>query len=241
MIRLRSIGALAATLMALGMAADRGLLAEEIGGPSSRLKVTVADDGRLTVDLGEVPLSNVLAQIAKDANAELEIRGDVARVRPQTFAGLPMTEGIRRLTGRNSSILWFGPADDGGSAPHLRRIVVINRQAGAEMTNRADNISLRAAGRTIPRTSRPAASGGSFTAVTRVPSYVSFAKLDRQTRLYAIAQLARSGGAGRNVLIRIAAVEKDVAIRQAAVAALAQPEPRGRSPHSASEHRYTGG
>ncbi len=74
--------------------------AAEGGPPRGPLDVRV-DGDRLSVDLGAVPLADVLRAIAEQAGAELVIRGDLGELAPQAFAGKPLAEGIRQLVGPN--------------------------------------------------------------------------------------------------------------------------------------------
>lgn len=216
-------GVVAAALVALGMMANPSLIAAETGGPSTQLEVMLAADGRVSVELGDVALSEVLVRITKYAGAELVIEGDVGRARPQAFVDLPMAEAIRRLVGRNSFMLKFVPADDGASAPRLSLIAVYGsaRPARAELPNRTDDRSLQAAGSPVPHTAHRTPGPPAPAVVGQVRSYAAFAKLDRQSRLQAIGQLAWSGDAGFAILGQIVTAEKDRGVRRAAVATLA--------------------
>ena len=82
------------------------------------------DGGRLSVDLGAVPLADVLRAIAEQTGAELVIRGDLGELTPQTFAGKPLAEGIRQLVGSKGLVMTFEPARQSDGAPRLRSLLV---------------------------------------------------------------------------------------------------------------------
>lgn len=75
------------------------------------------EQDRLTVDVREAPLDEVLQAVAEEAGVIIEIRGDLTAHVTHSFADLPFDEGIRRLLRGHSYIL-------SGDAERSRRIEI---------------------------------------------------------------------------------------------------------------------
>jgi HEAT repeat protein len=76
---------------------------------------------RLSADLSQVPIADVLAAIAEQTGARLSIRGDLGTVRPQAFAGVPLAQALPQLAQPNGVLLRFAPARNGDG----RRLIAI--------------------------------------------------------------------------------------------------------------------
>lgn len=87
------------------------------------LEVRLAKD-RLSVDVGAVPLVDVLNAIAEQAGAELLVRGNLGSVGPQAFTDKPLAEGIRQLVEPNSLAMTFAPAQGPDAGPRLASLTV---------------------------------------------------------------------------------------------------------------------
>ena len=87
------------------------------------LEVRLAKD-RLSVDVGAVPLVDVLDAIAEQAGAELVVRGNLGSVGPQAFTDRPLAEGIRQLVEPNSLAMTFAPAQGPDAGPRLASLTV---------------------------------------------------------------------------------------------------------------------
>ena len=142
------------------------------GGPQGSLDVRI-DGDRLSVDLGAVPLAEVLRVIAAQTGAELVVRGDLGELAPQAFTGEPLAEGIRRLIGSNGLVMTFEPVRRPGGAPRLTSLTVSgvgtpppageDAGTGAAGTDRGGY-----PGGFTPRSSRALASAGWITRSGRV-------------------------------------------------------------------------
>jgi len=82
------------------------------------------EKNRLSVQVGAVPLMDVLEAIAEHTGAELRIRGDPGAVRPQAFTDQPLDAGIRQLVEPNGLVLTFAPAKASDAEPRLTSLVV---------------------------------------------------------------------------------------------------------------------
>jgi phosphoribosylcarboxyaminoimidazole (NCAIR) mutase len=87
------------------------------------LEVSV-DGGRMSADVGAVPLADVLTAVAEQTGARLSVRGELGKVRPQAFDRVPLAEALPRLAQPNGLILRF---DDG--AEGNRRLLAIHAVA----------------------------------------------------------------------------------------------------------------
>lgn len=87
------------------------------------LEVSVEED-RLSVEVGAVPLADVLQAIAEQTGAKLLVRGDPGMVHPQAFMGRPLADGVRQLVGRNSLAMIFAPATGPDPSPRLVALTV---------------------------------------------------------------------------------------------------------------------
>ena len=93
------------------------------GAAAQSLEVTV-EDGRLSADLGAVPIADVLAAIAEQTGAKLSVRGQLGNVRPQAFKNVPLSEALPRVAQPNGVILQFD-----GEAGGARRLLAIHAVA----------------------------------------------------------------------------------------------------------------
>jgi hypothetical protein len=66
--------------------------------------------GELTVDVQDVPLAEVLQAVAERAGVRVTVRGDFSTSITESFQGLPLEEGIRRLArGHSVAVTYTGP------------------------------------------------------------------------------------------------------------------------------------
>jgi hypothetical protein len=92
------------------------------------LKVRLEED-RLSVEVGAVPLVDVLKAIAEQTGAKLLVRCDLGAVRPQAFTDQPLAEGIRRLVEPNNLTMTFAPATGPDAGPRLVSLTVCSSTA----------------------------------------------------------------------------------------------------------------
>src|SRR6266511_3623529 len=103
--------------MALPLALSCALFAQPV---AAGLDVRV-EGGRISADLSQVPIADVLTAIAEQTGARLSIRGNLGIVRPQAFSGVPLVDALPQLAQPNGVLLRFAPAEGGDG----RRLVAI--------------------------------------------------------------------------------------------------------------------
>jgi hypothetical protein len=114
-----SILAVVAALLSEGRAP-----AAEAPKPAPTMKVTVGE-GRLSVNLRDAPLADVLRLIGQEARLKVNLDGQLRTPITGTFAGLPLEAGIRRLTRGHSSTFAYDPPPRPGHAARLTEIWII--------------------------------------------------------------------------------------------------------------------
>ncbi len=195
-----------------------------------RLHVTV-EQGRLTVDLWNARLVRVLRLIGERAGVTMRFRGDPNATLTQSFAGVPIEEGLRRLLQGHSLVLVYAPTGKGG-APVLTEVSVVPPSLAAAPRSRADGAP-RAAGRHADTLglapSAAAASGpGRASSDAQGPEAPDGAARsapggagDRAARLEVAQALARQGDAEAGAdLARILAEDAHPLVRAQAAALL---------------------
>jgi HEAT repeat protein len=75
---------------------------------------------RISADLSQVPIADVLTAVAEQTGAKLSIRGNLGTVRPQAFSNVPLVDALPQVAQPNGVLLQFAPGEDGG-----RRLVAI--------------------------------------------------------------------------------------------------------------------
>ena len=85
------------------------LKAEAVPTVAPSIEVAV-EQGRLTVDVRDAPLEEVLQAVGEEAGIAIELHGDLTAPVTDSFADLPLDEGIRRLLGGHSYTLFSSDA-----------------------------------------------------------------------------------------------------------------------------------
>ena len=122
----RLVGLAALSIGVAGAITATGAKAQgDAGGMSIRVQGQA-----LSVVIEEALLVKVLHEIARQAEFELEARGDLGRVLPQRFGGVPLEEGIRRLVGdsRINLIMRYEAGETGE-----KRLVEVTARAAGEV------------------------------------------------------------------------------------------------------------
>jgi HEAT repeats len=209
---------------------------------------------RISADLSQVPVADVLTAVAEKTGAKLSIRGDLGTVRPQAFSRVPLAEALPRVVQPNGVLLQFAPAEGGG-----RRLIAIRAVApgaigqpvaadGAPPPNvRKTPISHRDPRRglpagiwdydkgeaALPDVEKRIAQLGDIArtrgqAATAAITYVLVADPDPQARTAAIRHLAglQSSPEGRQALIQ-AVADADPQVRTEALRTLSR-DPRNK-------------
>ena len=93
-------------------------------GTANALEVTV-EGGRLSADLANAPIADVLAAVAEQTGARLTIRGELGNTAREAFKDVPLAQALPRLARPNGLILEFAAPEQPGSEPaaggHPRR------------------------------------------------------------------------------------------------------------------------
>jgi hypothetical protein len=100
---------------------------ESIAAEDEAARVDLRGD-MLDVEVRAAPLGDVLRAVAEKAGFEIETRGDLGEVRPQSFEAVPLDEAIRRLVGDNRVNLIM--RYEVGEAGERRLVEVTARAAG---------------------------------------------------------------------------------------------------------------
>jgi hypothetical protein len=123
-----SISLVVAALLPAGRA-----LAAEAPTPAATMEVTVRE-GRLSVNLRDAPLADVLRLIGQEARLTINLEGQFRAPITGAFTGLPLESGIRRLTRGHSSSFAYGPPPHPGQAARLTEIWVIESSPAVAST-----------------------------------------------------------------------------------------------------------
>ena len=169
---------------------------------------------RISADLSQVPIADVLAAVAEQTGARLSIRGDLGTVRPQAFSRVPLAEALPRVVQPNGVLLQFGPADSGGRRLIAIRAVAPGAQAGAATDGRLANIRKTPISHRDPRRGLPADMWDYDKGEDALP--------DSETRMARLVDIARKRGQGATAAVNYALVaDPDPRVRIAAIRALA--------------------
>src|SRR5262245_12194935 len=123
LLRLLSVASLP---MSYALFLSGGMLCAHGAEPTPPTLLTVeVDRGTVTVDIRNARLAQVLRVIGERAGIEVTVRGDVSRPLTQSFAGVPLEEGLRRLTRGYSLVLTHAAAPGTSRAHRLTRVWVL--------------------------------------------------------------------------------------------------------------------
>lgn len=169
----------------------------------------------LSVDVHGVPLVDVLRVIGKQAGVVVTIRGDVSAPVTQSFAGLPLDEGIRRLAGRHALVLSYGPSGDRAGADVLTSVWV-SGSSSAEQGSTGIDEGGRAA---EPDAPRAPASPRDKTAAAELARTLS-GDPDPIVRALAVAALGQVGKGEAAAALIAALGDRSISVRIQAVRTL---------------------
>jgi HEAT repeats len=110
----------ACMILAVVASGAPGLAATEDQNPPSAPSAprVVVQDGRLTMDVRDADLAEVLERLAARAGFRLTTTGSLGRV-TASFADVSVETGIRRLAGRHDLMLVYAPADPAAATSDL--------------------------------------------------------------------------------------------------------------------------
>lgn len=176
----------------------------------------VVDGNRVTLDVGTVPLADVLRAIGDAGGFDVKIEGDLGEVQSQRLRNLPMPRAIKRLSGDHGLIMQYGPdgralravrvhaASSIGASPEEREAA---RKRAAE---RRQAVLARAAASTPAAPAPPDRRGGPLADLSQSERFARLRELSRQGDAASLPEL---GDVLRD--------DPDPALRRAAAAAIA--------------------
>jgi hypothetical protein len=98
------------------------------GGAASGLDISLKD-GRLSVNVHDVALSQVLRTIAAKGEFALDIAGQLDSKVSASFENVPLDRGLRRIVGRSSYIIELAPATGAQKPRRIAKLSVFARGA----------------------------------------------------------------------------------------------------------------
>ena len=176
------------------------------------------DRGRITVEIGQVPVAEVLAAVARDLRADVLVRGDLGLTKAQTFSEAPLLDGLERLVQPNHLVVEFAPRRDGVS-PRIVRIRVFGLGAATDPSAEPESLTAAGGSAAVARTARTAAGfdgnlGWSYDDASQLPPVAQ--RVRRIGGIYAV-----SGVAGLDALRTVIDNDPNSAPRAAAVRSVA--------------------
>lgn len=187
-------------LVVLGIVLGAPPVSAQAADDAARNLAVSVDNGLVSVDIGRVPIADVLRSIAEQAGIEIIVRGDPGTATAQRFSGLTLEKSIGRLLQNRKGVgmtIVYEPAAAGQSRGIPIRVVVF---ATSRPTDARASLT---------------ASGGETVAST--PATLA----DRATLRAEIRVLARQGdAAAAQRLAQILAQSDDAAVRRQAAEAL---------------------
>jgi hypothetical protein len=111
--------------------------AAEAPPPAGTMEVSVGE-GRLSVNLRDAPLADVLRLIGQEARLKVNLDGQFRTPVTGAFTGVPLEAGIRRLTRGHSSSFAYDPPASPGHAARLSEIWVIESSLAGGLAGQAD-------------------------------------------------------------------------------------------------------
>ena len=168
-----------------------------------------AESGLLSVDVGAVPVADVLRSIAEQASAKLTIHGNLGTTVAQRFKGIPLERGIRRLVAGEMSfgmVIEYEPASSNSGA-RVPVTIVVYASVGSSIADAPP--------------SRSAGDGDIAAAIPQFPGQPVYDRNAHLERIVEVRDLARSGGrAAAERLASILSESDDPTVRRNAAVAL---------------------
>src|SRR5262249_44370491 len=122
---LRRLMYVSTLLISLALTLYGGSLCAQGAEPTPPVPLDVKiERGTLTVNVHNAPLAQVLRVIGERAGIQVTVRGDVSGPVTQSFAGVPLDDGIKRLTQGYSLVLIHAAAGK-SKAARLTRVWVL--------------------------------------------------------------------------------------------------------------------
>ena len=175
--------------------------------------------GRITVDVGEVPVARVLAAVARDLRADVLVRGDLGLTKAQTFSDVPLLDGLERLVQPNHLVVEFAPPR-GDVSPRIVRIRVFGLGAATDPSLEPEMLTAAGGGAAVARPASRASAGfdgnlgWSYDDASRLPPLAQ--RVRRIGGIYAV-----SGVRGLDALRTVVESDPEAPARAAAVRSVA--------------------
>ncbi len=187
------------------------------GGSAAGSGISI-ERGRITADVGEVPVAEVLAAVAHNLHADVLVRGDLGLTKAQTFAGVPLLDGLERLVQPNHLVVEFAPQRS-DVLPRILRIRVFGLGAATDPSVEPETLTAAGGSAAVARTSRSGAGfdgnlGWSYEDVSQLPPVAQ--RVRRIAGIYAV-----SGVRGLDALRTVIDTDPDAVARAAAVRSVA--------------------
>ena len=208
-----------------------GTTSEPDGAPVFHVEVS---RGELTVDIRQIPLARVLEIVGERAGLAMTVHGDLGAPITDSFVGLPLEEGIRRLARGHSTAVTYGVVPGGAGTVRLAEVRVMasasrtSSPAPIAIPPRREHADSSVAG--SPEASALAlrideiqrfvgeAAHGSEAALTRLAETAS--DPDAALREQAVAALARLNTAAAEPALVAALSDVDASVRARAIRGL---------------------
>ncbi len=87
------------------------------------------EDGRLTMNVSDAPLSQVLKAIAAKGEFALDIAGQLDSKVSASFENVPIERALRRVVGRSSYVIELAPPSGAGAPRRIAKLSVFARGA----------------------------------------------------------------------------------------------------------------
>ena len=91
------------------------------------------EDGRLTMDVRDASLSQVLRVIAAKGGFALDIAGQLDSKVSASFENVPIERALRRIVGRSSYIIELAPPTGAGVTRRIAKLSIYARRAPARV------------------------------------------------------------------------------------------------------------
>ena len=129
-------------------------------GPASGLDISL-EDGRLTMNVRDASLSQVLQAIAAKEGFALDIAGKLDSKVSVSFENIPIERALRRIVGRSSYIIELAPPASTGAPRRIGKLTVFARGAPERVKTSGRPTTKRTKGRkssaTKPKRGKPSA------------------------------------------------------------------------------------
>ena len=218
---------LAVPALSISIARAAPALTAVQAGSASVIQVTL-EQGLLTVDVRDAPLADLLRVIGERTGLRVTIHGNVKTLVTDSFTGLPLGEGIRRVVGRNGLVLIYAPSQGVAEANTLTEVRVYAKEP-ARMARPADEV-YQALAHSDPSIRRGAVSklaGRREEAATAALARSLARDEDPTIRGQAAAALGSTGGAEAAAALSTALLDRDPSVRIEVARALGRLEDEG--------------